>query len=214
VWRSLYAYTTYGQAAADRWGWPWFYLSLAALGLVVLLSLQRFVQMRRFAAVHVNGIRFRPGLSRIYNLYWAEVDGLSSGAVQERFLHLTLRTTYQAALHLKDGRRLQLRGPLEEMPELIQLIKTNLYPRRLPELRTAYRSGAWLTFGRLAIQRDGLALPGGKTPQIAWEQVESLQVQSGDLLVQANGRQLARLPVAEIPNLELMLDLSQQEPMG
>lgn len=213
AWRSLYAYTTYGLVAADFWGRPWFYVSIVAVVIVVLLALDSFTRMRRFAAVHVNGLRLRPGFSRIYSRFWSEIDGLSTQIIQERFLHLNLRTSYQITLHLKDGLRLRLRGPLENMPELIQSIKDNLYPQRLPELRAAYQSGAWVSFGPLSLQSDGLALPGGKGTHIPWEQVLELQVQNGDLVVQVQDRPATRIPVSEIPNLELMLDLSQQEPI-
>jgi hypothetical protein len=213
-----YGYTQYGSVAGDFWSRPWLLISSLALSVALLLAGYRFYLARRFVAVHKNGIRLRLGVLRVRAWYWAELAGISSGITQERFLHLPLRTYSRATLYPVKGKPVQLRGPIQDMPALVQCIKDNLYPRLLPRKRAAYRAGKSLPFGPLILHHQGLGLRTGKSASssgkpvlIPWKGVDKIEVQSGCLSFHTRNQRPRRYPISDIPNFEILLELIQQE---
>lgn len=217
LWRMEFAYTHYGEVAAELWSRPWFFLSVAALVCAFLLFGLRLYQRRRYLAVHNNGMRARLGFFRTQTWLWSEISGISSTAVQERFLHLPVRVNFEAILYQKKGKPVQLRDPIQDMPGLIECMKRQLYPRILPELQREFLAGKWLTFGPVAIHLQGIGVQAdfdpvpeqGFTP-LPWEGVESITAKSGFLEIQSRDESVRRIPVAEIPNFEVMIDLIAQ----
>jgi hypothetical protein len=218
VWRVGEIYTDYGPIPAMIRNRPWFLAVFAVLlGLVTLIG-YRIYQARRFVAIHKNGLRLRLGAFKVRSWQWGEFSGISSAAIQEHFLHLPVRTVHQAYLYLKTGETLHLGSAFQDMPGLIDQLKTSLHPRLLTGLQSSYWMGHWSTFGPLAIQRQGgLRLSPGKWQvtkreeiTIPWEQVESIDVQGGHLVVGPKGQTERRIPISQIPNLEILIDLIQQ----
>jgi hypothetical protein len=214
LWRSALGGEQHGPAAARAWSQPWFVLTLLAGTCFLLLAGYRFYRMRRYVAIFKNGIRLRLGLFRTRAWLWSEISGISCSAIQERFLHLAIRTDYKATLFTLKGRPIRLRGPLYDMPGLISRIKARLYPGLLTRLREAFQSGSRLSFGPLAIQSQGLSLGMKRKDQpidiIPWEQVIRVDVQDGRLVIELQNQPIQSIPVGKIPNLELMLDLIHQ----
>ena len=217
LWRANVAYVQYGSVAANIWGRPWFVLSALASACFLMLAGYRLYLLRRHVAVYKNGVRLRLGLFRSQTFLWKELSGVSSAIVQEHFLHLPLNTTHQAALFPRQGRPVQVRGPLQEMPALIARLKANLYPRLLPGLREQFTAGKQLVFGPVAVQRQGIALQAGggrsssRSPAlIPWDEVAEIDLQAGRLIIRLREGDLRRIPVIKIPNLEAMLELVHQ----
>jgi hypothetical protein len=161
-------------------------------------------------------LRLRLGFFRSQTFLWKELSGVSSAIVQEHFLHLPLHTMHQAALFPRQGRPLQIRGPLQEMPALIARLKANLYPRLLPGLREQFTAGKWLVFGPVAIQPRGIAFQADRghsshRPALTpWDKVAEIDIQAGRLVIRLRDGHLRRIPVIQIPNLEVMLELVHQ----
>ena len=81
----------------------------------------------------------------------------------------------------------------------------------LPGMKADFQAGKWLYFGPLAVQAKALSLQQG---EISWEQVENLQVKDGYLAVSwTEGQEPVRdkrIPIAKIPNLELLLQIIRE----
>ena len=206
--RMQYAYTNYGPVAAKTWSQPWYWLGgLAALSFLTLLVI-RLAITRRHIDVRQNGLIL--ALSRRKFLPWVDLDGVASGVVQTHFLGFPLSTSHQAILYPSIGKRVRLDSSLENLPELLTRVKANLYPRVQPKLQGAFDAGQRLYFGPLAITKTNLRLETAEPRRdLAWEQVQHISVQSGMLVIELEKDEKMRIPVQDIPNLELLLQIIQ-----
>jgi hypothetical protein len=208
-YRAQYAYAKYGPVAARFWSRPWYLLAGAAFLLLVILLVLRARSSRRFVAVHQNGLRLR--LSRRGQYTWGQISGIASGALETRLLGKTLRTSYWAELFPSVDKPIRLDNSLEGLPELLTRIKANLYPRLMPAMRQAFQEGKRLYFGPLSVSKEDVRLEAKEPPwrTIPWEQVEAVAVEAGMLEIKTKESAKIRLPVARVPNLELLLQIIQ-----
>lgn len=207
-----YAYTHYGPAAADSWSSPWL-LAAWVIGVGCILGVSvRFFSRRWLVALHVQGIEIHRPLHRNQVIAWSQILGVATQITATTFFHHTWAIRQNARLYLQDGQTLYLREHLLGLPELVSRIKANVYPQRLPDLRLALRDGQWVGMGRLMIHRqDGIRLGGRyRTNEYAWMQVRQITIREGSLMIELPERTLS-ISVGEIPNLELLLQLIQEE---
>ena len=204
LWRAYYGYTQFGPAAAENWARPWFTLAAILLVPLVLLAVYRAYMATRSVSVHTHGLRIR--LSPFQNslLSWEEIAGVSSVAVDERFLGLPLRVRHAAVLFPEEGKPLPLNSRLENLSELVLKIKNEIYPRLTPLLAKRLEAGDWLQFGKIAIHNRGLRFGRSK---LTWNQVKAVRVRSGFLVIESTSGERLRLAVSHIPNIEILVDL-------
>jgi hypothetical protein len=88
--------------------------------------------------------------------------------------------------------------------DLLARLKTILYPRLLAKLQERYRIGEWVEFGPITVNTGRLRLNGREQP---WTDVHRLLVQSGFLVVELANQVPIKIPVIQIPNLEIMLQV-------
>jgi hypothetical protein len=211
VWLYEQSMRQHGPVAAEQWSKPWFWLAWGALAAFLLLLILRFLDLRRFAAVYARGIQLRPGIMRTHNLRWEQISGVALSMTQNVFLRSRGHTHLRAVIYPNLGGQIRLDERLNNLPELISRIKASLYPRMLPGMKADFQAGKWLYFGPLAVQASALSLQQGK---ISWEQVENLHVKDGYLAVSwAEGQEPVRderIPIAKIPNLELLLQIIRE----
>lgn len=233
--RAVEAYSRYGPVAAELWSRPWYALAALALLLFLAFSIYRMLIARRFVAVHASGLRLNLPRSRLmpmsrpYTLTWEEIHGVSTDWMREQFFGLPLRTTQRASLYLPQGRPIRLGGGIEDLPELVSQIKARLYPRLLSQMKAALLAGEQLGFGPVIVSseclhlyplRSHLPLPGtASAPRdpVPWPRVRSMEARSGNLSIvftthnpKGAEYQTCRIPIAHIPNLELLVQLVQQ----
>ena len=209
LYRAQYANTYYGPVAAQFWSRPWYLLAGCSALLVLVWLTIRLVRSRRYVAVHQNGVRVR--LSRRQQYAWGSLAGVATGVVQTRLLGIPLYTRSQAELFPAVGARIRLDDSLENLPELLTQIKARLYPRLLRAMRKAFQDGERVYFGPLAIQQNELRLEEKDRAAlvIPWSQVRSVNIQAGMLVIDIDEKRSIRLPVARVPNLELLLQIIQ-----
>lgn len=231
--RFVYGYTKFGLAAATTWSRTWFLLTLLALISSWLLLFHRRREARRYVALHQNGLRLalsgqrpqkkptaqpmRPATGEI-TLRWEQISGIAVNHVQPHLFGRTLKPRYRAYLYPNLGRPIRLDDRLGRVAELLTQIKAHLYPRLLPELQQSFAEGRWLYFGRLAIHREAIQLRSSpflrpRWHTFPWEQVERLGVADGCLVVELRHlhpyRRSAkiRIPIAQVPNPEILLEI-------
>lgn len=204
LWRAWYAYTNFGPAAAGAWARPWYLFAMLALVPFSLLAVRRMFLASRYVAVHENGLRLRLSPFSNLPLTWDEITGVASAAYQDHFLGLELQLRPQLSIHTVTGRQIRLDGRFQKIASLTRRVKSNLYPRLWPAMCEQLHSGRPVQFGRLAVHPQAFYL--GNRP-IPWEQVTRLSIRSGYLVVESPAGGPLRIPVAQIPNLELMLQL-------
>jgi hypothetical protein len=218
----------YGRVAAEVWSMPWLILSLATLAIFALLVLLRLAAARRSVELFQKGLRLNLG-KRLF-LPWGQLAGVSMEVRAARTVPAGEKLRYRAHLHPTTGRAIRLGEQTESLPELVSQIKAHLYPRLLPALQEEFHTGRWLHFGEIAISSQGLRLGANQRRlDLSWAEIRTLHVQHGQLTIEyfPPGKQAAslhtgntnhhanlqqrRLEAGEIPNIELLLQLIQQE---
>jgi hypothetical protein len=207
LWRAEYALTRYGPVAAEYWSRPWYNLAIVATAIFLILGGYRLSLSLTCVKIYQKGFSIRAGIKGARSFSWDDFEGLISSTTQEHFFGIPVRNTYRARLILGSGKTIKLPGSLKHFPELISRIKANLYPRLMPKLQSKYQSGAWLNFGPITIQLQGLRLDG---QTVSWQQVKHIDVREGALMIEFIERANRKIPVDQIPNLELVLQLIDQ----
>lgn len=201
-----YGLASYGPVAAITWSRPWYGLAIFALIIFIILVIHRLRLSHQFVAIHENGIYI--ALSKRQKLLWHQIAGIASGTVQYHFLSWQLTRKTQATIYPSVGKAIHLKEPLENLPELITRIKAKLYPRLFKQIKASFQEGKWLHFGPLALQTQYL---GVDDHRYLWSFVNQIAVQSGDLLIKVENNEPFSFPIANIPNIEILIQLIQEE---
>jgi hypothetical protein len=207
LWRARYAATHYGPAAAQTWGLGWYGLSAGALPLIGLLIFLRIRSSRRGVIVFKNGLGIQKTRKVKYVLPWGEISGITSEAVENRFLGIVFRNQTRLTIHPSIGKPIKIHHSLPKQDELSVRIKARLYPRLLPELRSYFKTGGNLYFGQVVINKQGIQLWGKKIP---WDQVTHINVCEGFLVVELKNQMVRKISIGQIPNIELLLQIIQE----
>jgi hypothetical protein len=212
----------YGPVPALSRSAPWLILGGTLLLVWLSISLYRWARAMPGVRLHANGLYIEGRRQR--SLAWDQIDGIAHGVMApdpgswgSRSRHLR----YQAILIPNKGSPVHLRGSgdgksgLPELPELVSRVKASLYPVLQPELARMFRSGVPLSFGPVRIDRDGIRLrrrrPFPGTLCVPWRHVKRITIHSGYFLVELGDRRgHHRLPVSQIPNLEILLKIIDQ----
>ena len=208
--RARYAARYFGPVAADHWSRPWYILAGIAFVVFLLAAIYRFRKSRQFIAVHDGGLRLNLTKQRV--LRWEQIAGISTDNVSYHFLGISTRSRLRGVIYPNTGKPIHLTDVIQDLPELLTILKAKLYPRLLPNLQANLNSGQWLHFGRLAIQNRGIKLLNHMPKQdqpIPWSHVTHVDVNSGFLVVELCDRPHLKLPVSQIPNIELLIQLIQ-----
>lgn len=224
LWAVFNGYTQFDPTNPTDWAQPWFIIALLALSAVCLLLVAILGRKPHYLSIHQKGLRWRlPNQPEGFSP-WEDITGIAAAFTQEHFLGLPLRRRYRARLYPTQGSPIDLKENLQNLPELITQLKANLYPRLLPRLDKAWENGEWLYFGALAIHPQALRLANhlpagpflnklaseGDWRQAPWEQIKSLSVKDGFLVVELHNVGSNRIPVSQIPNFELLFQLFHQ----
>jgi hypothetical protein len=205
LWQVYLGYVQFGPAAMAAWGQPWFAAAaLAALPLFVL-TVRAVILARREVVVAEQGLLLH-GVAK-KPLAWKNLHGIAVDEVRYHLLTLTLRTRRRVRLYPTTGSPLTLDDRFRDLAGLAETIKARLYPLLLPELRKQLQANQWVYFGPVRFTRTELHVG---THTFPWEQVTSLRVHAGVLSIERPARSPLRLPVAKIPNVELLLQLVEE----
>ncbi|OGO26904.1 MAG: hypothetical protein A2W33_04725 [Chloroflexi bacterium RBG_16_52_11] len=200
--RFQYGYTKYGEIVAHLWGRPWFILAGFALITSLLLIVHRKRLASRFIALHENGLVL--ALSTKNAFRWEHLAGISASITRPGVVGWSPRQQYHATIYPNVGKAIQLNDDFIGFPECLTRIKAKLYPRIIPGLSANFQSGQWIYFGPVAIQVHKLKI---QNNQYDWSQVETVRVESGYLVVEWINQNRQRIPIAKIPNIEILLHL-------
>jgi hypothetical protein len=198
-------YNNHGELAAITWSRPWFLLAIFALLTCSLLIVHRLRLADRYIAVHQKGLYIK--VQQLLVLRWEEISGIASAAFQPSLLGIRRSVRYRATIFPNIGKPIIIQGSYENLPECITRLKARLYPLLTAELKPTFTDGKWIYFGPVAIQRDALRF---HKHQIPWSEVRRVSVIKGDLMVELVDQSSKRIPVDQIPNVEILLQLIDQ----
>jgi hypothetical protein len=207
-----YGYTQYGPIAAQSWSQDWLLWGIL-IGLVTLFVTAWQVY---YARVRVNlfryGIEVHLPRQASQALRWEDITGIASATIHDGIWGRILRTRHRLTIYLSKGKPITLDDRVDNLLELTTRLKANLYPRLLPGFRTRFQAGQPLTFGPVSVQSNSILI---RKKQIPWEHVYRITVLAGHLVVETRTQESdhsksLRMPVIQIPNLELLLQVLQR----
>ncbi|MBE9523512.1 MAG: hypothetical protein IMY76_00330 [Chloroflexi bacterium] len=206
VLRKNYALAYFGPIAAEIWSKPWFLLAEIALIAYLGLALRRLRRARQVVLVYKNGIAIRIYKNKSYLFYWDQLIGIACTTVQPIFIGRLLKRRHRVMLYPEHGKPITLNDRIPKIMELAGRIKAKIYPRLLPNLREKMSKGNPLNFGPITLQQDSLHLQGKAIP---WDQITSINVQRGRLIVESGTNSPIKIPAGQIINIELLIQLLQ-----
>lgn len=198
-------YNNHGELAAITWSRSWFLLAGFALVCSCLLLVHRLRLAGRYIAVHQKGLYL--AISQKQILRWEEISGIATAMFQPSFFVVRRGVQYRAILYPNVGKSILIQGAYQNLPECITRIKARLYPRLISELKQTFVDGKWVYFGPVAIQRTSLRL---QKKQLSWAEVDRVSIAKGELVVELVDHSSKEIPVAKIPNIEILLQLIDQ----
>ena len=205
------------------WTSPLFWAGGVVVGLVILWTFVRFCQARPYLAVYQNGLLLRAGCIKKQCFLWSEIAGIAVNMDQVRFLGLHGRVQYSARIFPAHSRFLKLDERYPNLPEALSRIKASLYTRLQPVLQADLITGQWIGFGPLAIHQTACGIckvnahqpihPENLQTTIPWSEMDQVTISAGFLVLKYKEKGKHRrkeFSIAEIPNLELLLQMIQQ----
>lgn len=207
-----YAYQKYGPVAAQSWSQPWFILSLIAVIIFSGLFFYRLFNSRRYAAVYDEGLELN--LTKWKTATWEEITGVTAITIQPYFFRLHLPPSQIGILHYSDGETIRIQDNISDTKGLLSEIKVKVYPILIKRFEREFRSGEKLCFGPVGIDKQHFSLTNGKSVKnraYNWQQIKQIDLQSSNLMIEFRDYPSKRILAAEIPNIELMLQLIKSE---
>ena len=131
------------------------------------------------------------------------VDLRKSQSINKTFLGLINRKKDHTTLYSKTYRPLRIHPGLKDRNGLVKIIKKHTYQNLQPKLQKAFSQGKTIPFGGVSISRSKLTLP--------WDYVEGIKVHQGVFLVNLTEKNTLEVPIRNIINLEILLQLIKSE---
>lgn len=178
-------------------------ISLCTLFLSLLLIKLTFFQPQRDIFICKNGVEIID--KKKYKLSWNMIQGVTYFSISYNLIHFPLYTSMHGCLYLSNGHILKLHSSIDNIKNLISIIKSHVYPLILPGFFQQLSIGDQINFGPLSIRQDSL-IHGQKI--IFWQNIKSILIKSGYLLVEFFEKQhKLKIPTYSIPNIELLFIL-------
>lgn len=196
------AYQQHGPALAFIRGRSWFMFTTSLLVVLAAYILYRLLISSQRFEIFENGIQYRSFFLLGHAYYWSELSGIASSATRLTTFGTEIRTIPSGVIYLYTGKSIELTNRFQNLPRLVETVKSKIYPLIWPTLKSAYRSGGSAQFGRLTLTREHLLIAKKSFP---WESVNGMRVESGFLVVELRDDPDQQVPISDIPNLELLL---------
>lgn len=207
-----YGYTGFGPIAAKLWSWDWLLWGMVIGGFTLMVSAWQVYRSRIKVCLYRYGITIQLPLHKTRTLRWDEINGISSASIHEILLGHSLCIHHQLKILTNQGKSYTFDDRISHLLELTTRLKANLYPRILPKLRIRFKDGHPLIFGPVTIDLHSVKI---NQKNILWDQVCQMTVINGHLIIMVQHPGVKKpkhhsIPVYQIPNLELLMQLLQQ----
>jgi hypothetical protein len=170
-----------------------FVLAGLLFGFYALLTWSKAV------ALYEEGIAFR-SMSGIRSWAWGDVAALYVAVAREAGLFP--RTRHHYALEHTSGQRASFDDRLEHVTELGSLLGHQIVARHYPGAAGRFNAGEPASFGPIRIDQRGIQL---REKSAQWGGIEFISVRRGTFQIHAKDGTVSGLPVASIPNLDVLL---------
>lgn len=199
-------YLKYGPASAMYIARPWYVAALILLVLSLPYFLYRLSCSLRRIDIFENAMIYRNSLLRRRLYYWSDIKGITSFATAITLIKnkKQIRTEPSAIIYLNTGKPIKLTKRFENIPLLVEEIKSMFYPQIWPKIKSSFLAGSTLDLGRISLSNNYLFFSNIKIP---WQSINQIKVESGNVVIELHDKNLYRVPVSEVQNLELFFQL-------
>jgi hypothetical protein len=196
---SATAYNQYGWAVVQALGGtPALVFWLFVVG-GLLFGAYALVTWARAVALYEGGIAFRT-LSSIRAWPWSDLTALYVSVTREGGLFP--RTRHRYVLEHVSGDKVAFDDRLEKVTELGALLGHQMVEQHYPLAAGHFNAGESANFGQVSVDQNGIQLKGRTVP---WGGMDFVSVRRGYLQIHPRSGAAAGLPVAAIPNLDVLL---------
>ncbi len=196
------AYQQHGPALAFIRARSWFVLGTILLVGTMAYFLYRLMISLQKIEIYQNGLQLKTNFLHQRSFHWSDLSGISSSATKFTIFGKHIRTIPGGKIIPNTGKPILLTNRYHDLPKLIRIVKSYIYPLIWPQVETTFRNGGSNQFGRVSLCQDFLQISNKKIP---WEAVNKIWVDSGFLVVELRGDSKERVSISNILNLELLL---------
>jgi hypothetical protein len=138
---------------------------------------------------------------------WEQIVSVRTAATAYTINFAPVGTFTTMTLERDDGAEAVLVSDLRNAEELFDTILKETLAHLLPLMRERFRNGEKVSFGPLALSKDGIHVGSDKLP---WTQCSGISASGGKLILNAKGSLLGvwkKLPMSAISNYHVMVSL-------
>jgi hypothetical protein len=193
------AYSHYGWAAVQALGRTPAYIFWIFVAGGLAFGIFGLANSMLAVAVFEDGLAFR-SLSGSRNWGWDEVAALYVAVTREAGPFS--RTRHRFTLEHNSGKKTAFDDRLEDVLTLGAMLGRKILERVYPAAAERFNAGETVDFGFVRIRQAGIELRERTSP---WTEVEYVSVRRGYFQIQPRNAAPFGLPVATIPNLDVLL---------
>lgn len=197
-------YLKYGPASALYQARPWYITATVLIFFLVPYFLYRLLYSLRRIYIFDEGIVYRNLILIRRRYHWLEIKGITSSARAITVYNKHIRTEPTGNVFPKTGKPIKLTNRFNNIPQIIQEIKSMLYPQIWPNMKSNYLSGKEIHFGQISISNKHLSI---SEKPLSWESIYRIRVETGDVLIELHDHNHIQVPVSEVLNLELFFQI-------
>ncbi len=198
------AYLEHGPALALIRGQYWFTGATILLILLIGYFIYRLLTSLLRLEVYDRGILQRTHLLRNVTYRWGEFAGISSSATAIKLGEKNIQTVPRGKLYLKNGKSINLTNRYQNIPQLVKIIKSKIYPLIWSVLKSDFRSGNLVHFGRISLDSTHVMISKSKIP---WSSVYRVGAAAGFLVIELRDDSSHQTPISSLSNPELLLKI-------
>lgn len=198
-------YYHFGPAMIIPRSYGWFILSFIAFLIFLGLLFYRLILARSYIALFQHGLiiaNFRKN-----RFTWDQISAIKTSIQAKNIFNRKNKPIYQCTISFKNRKPFHIRSSIQSIDELITRIKSQVYPHRLKELQNSYALGNSLHFGQVTIKDEGLEF---KRHTYLWNDIRRITIHGGKLVIEFAKLHTLKIPVGDIPNIELLLEIIQK----
>jgi len=180
-------------------------LLMPTCGIIIssLLLLLLFQKARYFIAQFQNGLIIHQDKNHLI-INWGDIFGVSTRNYYYKIFGLIPINIVSCMLNIKNKKAITLNSSIENCPDLLTEIKSIIYPRLTPILKKLFSAGNSINFGSMSINNNYFSY---NDNQYSWNSVITVNISSGILVIELDNNKKIKIPIENIYNLEIMLDL-------
>ena len=194
----------YAQNGFSTAGQPWLWLALIVLVPFTALAFSRFQSIHTGVTVHKKGLHLIRISGKSVRLHWDEITGIHTYGTRRQLLGKPVSDRYGLTIAAAGGRSFRIPERIAGLDELAETIRLHIGPRVTAGIEAALERGDPVRFGPVTLDRLGLTVGRRSWP---WREMDRLRITDGSLWIESGGNRFA-LPVAEVPNAPLLLEIA------